>query len=358
MYDIKEIGMVPPPYGGVSVYLRRLIEKLSCDGFTVGGYYITTDEKTIAASPLYDKWSWFETAKYPWKIFRYLHQLKKYRVLHSHMGLEAMIYLWTLKKLFRKKVVITVHNSMVENYFKETNKINAFFLRRMAKERDVVWVAVSQEGKHQLESLPLLFRTKIHVIHAFIPESSSNVSLSQEMTVYLKRHNYNLAFYGHSFMLNKGEDVYGFREMLKIYQRVKKELPRIGLVFCMADVRDAVAVDEVEKCAKELGVYEDVFWQRGSLPSLQALWDMVDVYVRPTSTDGDSVAVREAISSGAQVVTTDVVRRPDQCFTYHLGNIEEASSRIKSALREGRRSVVKDFTQYEKMKAVYQSLLS
>ena len=29
-----------------------------------------------------------------------------------------------IKKLFRKKVVITVHNSMVENYFKETNKID------------------------------------------------------------------------------------------------------------------------------------------------------------------------------------------------------------------------------------------
>ena len=38
-YDIKEICTIPPPYGGVSVYVKRLIEQLQKDGFSVGGYY-------------------------------------------------------------------------------------------------------------------------------------------------------------------------------------------------------------------------------------------------------------------------------------------------------------------------------
>ncbi len=358
MYDIKELGMIPPPYGGVSVYLRRLIERLSNDGFTVGGYYITSDEKMITESPLYDKWSWFETAKFPWKIFGYICQLRKYRILHSHMGLEAMVYLWTLKKVLRKKIVVTVHNSMVENYFVETNKINAFFLRRMAKEKDVVWIAVSQEGKRQLETLPLIFCSKIHVIHAYIPESVPDVALSREMTAYLNRHNKNLAFYGHSFMLNKGEDVYGFKAMLEIFKRVSDKSPQVGLVYCMADVSDAAAVEELERCAKNLGVYEKMFWQRGSLPSLDTLWDRVDVYVRPTSTDGDSVAVREAIAAGAQVVTTDVVKRPDKCIIYHQGDLEDALLKILNALSEERHPITKDYSQYEKMKSIYRRLLS
>lgn len=358
MYDIKELGMIPPPYGGVSVYLRRLIENLNADGFTVGGYYMSTKDKAVSDSPLFDPWSWFETAKFPVKIFGYLRQLRKYRILHSHMGLEAMAYLWTLKKVLRKKVVITVHNSMVENYFNETNWINAHFLRLMAKEKDVVWIAVSQEGKRQLEALHLDFGSEIHVLHAYIPEFRPDVVLSQEMIDYMNRHDKNLAFYGHSFMLNKGEDVYGFKSMLEIFKRISEKSPQLGMVYCMADVSDAVAISELEQCAKDLGVYEKIFWQRGSLTSLQALWEAVDVYVRPTSTDGDSVAVREAIAAGVQVVATDVVKRPEQCIIYHQGDLEEASKKIQNALNEGRHPIMKDFSQYEKMKAIYRNLLN
>ena len=357
MYDIKEIGMVPPPYGGVSVYLRRLIEKLSSDGFTVGGYYITTKDKSFENSPLFDRWSWFETAKFPWKIFKYLHQFKKYRILHSHMGLEAMVYLWTLKKLLNKKVVISVHNSMVENYFKETNRINGIFLRQMAKENGVVWVAVSQEGKNQMEKLPITFRSEIQVIPAYIPESVQDVVLNQELNDYLKQHNKNLAFYGHSFMSNRGEDVYGFKEMLEIFVRVLAESPNVGLVYCIADVSDLSAMVELERCAKKLDIYDKIYWQRGSLPSLAALWKTVDVYVRPTSTDGDSIAVREAIEAGAQVVTTNVVKRPEKCIIYQQGKIKDASEKILYALREGRLPITKDFTQYEKMRDIYKQLL-
>ena len=349
--------MIPPPYGGVSVYLKRLIETLSINGFTVGGYYIVTEDKAFSESPLFDKWTWFETAKFPWKIFGYVRQLRKYRILHSHMGLEAMIYLWTLKKVLNKKVVITVHNSMVENFFKETNKINAFFLRRMAKEKDVVWIAVSQEGKSQMEKLPLSFFSEILVIPAYIPESAQNLTLCQSISDYLKQRDKNLAFYGHSFMLNRGEDVYGFKEMLEIFATVLRDLPQVGLVYCMADVSDKPAVDELERYAKDLGVYDKIYWQRGSLPSLGALWQSVDVYVRPTSTDGDSVAVREAMEAGAQVVATDVVKRTDRCHIYHLGDIQGASQKIIEALQEGRHHVTKDCTHFEKMKDVYKAIL-
>ena len=350
--------MIPPPYGGVSVYLRRLIENLGNDGFTVGGYYVTSEEKSIVESPLFDRWSWFETVKYPWKVFRYLHQLSKYYILHSHMGLEAMVYLWTFKKVLKKKIVITVHNTMVENYFVGTNIINAYFLRRMAEDDGVVWIAVSQEGKKQLEKLPLSFRSEIQVISPYIPEPEQSVPLNKDLSEFMNHHDSNIAFYGHSFMLNKGEDIYGFREMLEIFKCLSDVMPGVGLVYCMADVSDSAAVSELERYAKDLGINKQIYWQRGSLPSLQLLWETVDVYVRPTSTDGDSVAVREAIESGAQVVTTDVVNRPDECLVYHKGSISMATDRIMDALRLGRRPVTKDYSHYEIMKSVYRGLLA
>ena len=114
MFDIKEIGMVPPPYGGVSVYISRLIEMLSSDGFSVGGYY-TRECKNVSVvfKKGFDKWSWFETSKYPYKIFKYIYQLRNYKIIHSHLGLEAMIYMWSIKTLLRKKLIITIHNNFI-----------------------------------------------------------------------------------------------------------------------------------------------------------------------------------------------------------------------------------------------------
>lgn len=357
IYDIKELGMIPPPYGGISVYLRRLIERLNADGFSVGGYYVSSKADSVVCNPLFDKWSWFETAKFPYKIFKYINQLKKYRIIHSHLGLEAMLYLWTLKKLLNKKIIITVHNSMVEEFFKNTNKLNAYFLRRMANQNDVVWIAVSQEGKSQMESLPFTFKSDILVIPPYIPESINGIPLPQDLDFYIERNNKNIAFYGHSLMSHNGNDVYGYKQMLDIYKRVLDNLPNVGLVYCLADTSDVIGIKEIERYAKDLGVYNKIFWQCGSLPTLQVLWEQVDVYVRPTSTDGDSLAVREAIEAGTHVVATDVVKRPSKCIVYHYGDVEEASSKIVNVLNEERSYTSKDFSQYERMKDIYIKLL-
>ena len=53
-----------------------------------------------------------------------------------------------------------------------------------------------------------------------------------KMQSYLSLHEKNIAFYGHSFMLNEGVDVYGFQTVLKMYASVLKSTSRnIEFVF-------------------------------------------------------------------------------------------------------------------------------
>jgi len=42
-----------------------------------------------------------------------------------------------------------------------------------------------------------------------------------------------------------------------------------------------------------------------------AVWKQADVYLRPTNTDGDSVALREALHVGTHVVASNCTFRPD-----------------------------------------------
>ena len=357
MYDVKELGPIAPPYGGVTVYLRRLIERLTEDGFTVGGYYTTPTPPDIAPAALFHKWGWFETKHFPWKVFRYFGQLKDYRIIHSHMSLEAMVYLWAFRRILGKKLVITLHNAMVEQYYKSTNAVNKFFLRRLARDRGVVWIACNREGKEQLERLPFRFATEIRVIPAYIPASSHGKALPDALLSYLDGHEKNLVFYGHSFMRNAGADVYGFQEMIKLYALLKKTRPHLGLVYCIADPSDKESVAQLQCLAEELGVKGEIYWQLGGLPSMAGLWNRTDVYVRPTSTDGDSLSVREALEAGAQVVASDVVARPAGCTTYKFGDERDALEMIGASLSLPRREAAGDDSHYEAMKKVYTDLL-
>lgn len=360
MYDIKQIGTIPPPYGGVSVYIKRLIYNLTNDGYQVGGYYVSDIiNKEFLHSPLFEKWTWLETHKYPIKIWKFLKSISKYKIIHSHCSLEIMAYLWTAKVLFNKDIIITIHNSMVLNFYKNTNFINRFFLNKMLQSNNITWIAVSQEGKEQMELLPIKPKKSVLVLPAYIPIEQTEYSpLSQSMQNYIDSHKKIISFYGHSFMLNSGEDIYGFEFALKMYAEIHKEDKTIGLVFCIAETKDKNKIENLHKIATELNIDNKVYWQIGAINNIRSLWHQTHIYIRPTSTDGDSVAIREALDEGAIVIASDVCLRPNRVITYKHNNLDDFLSKIKFNLIKPKREAQYNYELYYKMKDIYKSILT
>ena len=64
----------------------------------------------------------------------------------------------------------------------------------------------------------------------------------------------------------------------------------------------------------------------------------MDLFVRPSKDDGDSVAVREALSLGVAIVASDVVRRPDEVHLYPSGDTATLGDRLQECLRTEARS--------------------
>jgi hypothetical protein len=58
--------------------------------------------------------------------------------------------------------------------------------------------------------------------------------------------------------------------------------------------------------------------------------DAADVYLRPTSTDGNSVAVLEALTLGTPVLASDAVPRPHGVRTYAFGDAEAFLDALRS----------------------------
>ena len=360
-YDIKEICTIPPPYGGVTVYVKRLIEQLQKDGFSVGGYYSESCvDGEIISSSMYDKWTWMQTSLFPIKVWKYLSEVRNYKIVHSHFSLEGMVYLWAMKCLGRKKIIVTIHNSMNKSYYLNTNRINKFFLNRMLKSDKVTWITVSEQGKQQLMSFPIVPVNPVFVIPPYIPYSEKTyLPLADEMQSYLSLHEKNIAFYGHSFMLNEGVDVYGFQTVLKMYASVLKSTSRnIGFVLCLADSSNSDRIKELHVYAGKLGIDDKIFWQIGAIDNIITLWRNVDIYVRPTSTDGDSVAVREVIDEGTIVIASDVCKRPEGVITYRFGDEEDLLQKIAVNINCPKKKVKPNFKYYKMMKNIYDDLLA
>lgn len=360
IYDIKELGFIPPKYGGVSVSIERLINKLTDDGFLVGGFYTSDNQDLkIKQSALFDLELNMSTKKFLLRFPKCIKILMPYKILHSHYSLENMIYIWCFLIFLHKKVVITVHNSMVHRFYQDCDTINRFFLRRVANHPDVTWIAVSEQAKEEMLELPINFKNEIHVIPAYIPdESVQRYPLPKSLQDYINRHDKNIVFYGHSFMLHEGRDVYGFGDALKLYAEIlKSDGSSIGLVLCLSDDKEKDKIEELHKKAVTLNIENQIYWQIGALDGMNTLWTEADVYIRPTSTDGDSLAVREALDMGIQVVASDVCHRPKRTIVYKSGDMLDFCNKVKSALSAQRMPVALDFSNYQKIKEIYEQLL-
>ena len=352
---------MPPPYGGVTVYVKRLIGKLLKDGFTVGGYYSEScSDKGIIKSPMFDKWTWMQTGLLPIKIWKYLIETASYKIVHSHFSLEGMAYLWIMKTIGRKRIIVTVHNSMNANYYMSTNKINRFFLNKMLQSPDVTWITVSEQGKQQLYAFPVKPATPVYVISPYIPvQNTEYVPLCENMQQYISSHDKIIAFYGHSFMQNAGKDIYGFYTAIRVFSGIIGKTDfNVGLILCIADNSDTENIALLHEYAEKLDIDDKIFWQIGAIDNIRTLWHNTDIYIRPTSTDGDSVAVREVLDEGVTVIASDVCERPDGVITYKFGNDEELENMILANLTVRKKDAVPDFSHYEKMKNLYSQVLN
>ncbi len=360
IYDIKELGFVPPKYGGVSVSIARLIDKLTADGFVVGGFYSKDNsDPAVLQSSLYEPELNLSTKRLLKELPRCFKILRPYKVLHSHYSLENMIYMWFFLVFMRKKIVITVHNSMVQRFYQDCDVINRFFLKRVANSPDVTWVAVSEQAKAEMLKLPIKYNNSIQVIPAYIPDGqAASGELPHNLRDYIERHNKIIVFYGHSFMLHDGKDVYGFNDALSLYAEILKLTHcTIGFVLCLTETNDSNKINILQDKAHQLGVDDKIYWQFGPIEGMTNLWNNTDVYVRPTCTDGDSVAVREALDLGVQVVASDVCPRPERTILYRFGDMSDFVGKVASAIEIGHVEANPDYGNYYKLKNIYSQLL-
>ena len=306
------LGPVPPPFGGVSIHIVRFLALLAANGHAarVLPYTGTTRKGRLG-----------KALQAAWQLVRlYGHRLLgPGQVLHLHYGgLGYFLALAPLLRTTRSRLVVTFHSVRIVQDLEQAGPGR----RRRALEllaRFDLFVAVRPEIGEALRALGL-DGTPITVMPAFLPPALSEADLArlpepvaatlQDALAKGRRQvccaaYYLGAGYGHA-------DIYGVEELAAALDRLDPAAgPPVDFWVFVSNRPDT---DERRRIEQDLH-RRAAGWKRFSLHLCFGL-PMIPVlaraggFVRPSREDGDSVAVREALSFGLPVLASDVVVRP------------------------------------------------
>jgi glycosyltransferase involved in cell wall biosynthesis len=133
-------------------------------------------------------------------------------------------------------------------------------------------------------------------------------------------------------MAHHPSPVYGRMQMFRALRMLANELPGMGLAVFGPGTR----TPEFARDAREAHVahlLEDL----GELDHEEALGllSQCDVFIRPTTHDGDSISVREALTLGVPCVASDVCARPEGTYLFKGGHPPDLAQKIRQALEQG-----------------------
>ncbi len=130
--------------------------------------------------------------------------------------------------------------------------------------------------------------------------------------------------------------VYGRAVAFRALKLAAEKHPEIGLALFGPGMHgDAFA--EAVRNARVAGHLE-TFGELDHDEAL-ALISGCDAFLRPTTADGDSISVREALTLGVPCVASDVAVRPEGTITFRAGDEADLVAKLEQALAAGKVSV-------------------
>jgi len=321
------LGKCPPPTGGVTIHVFRLVEHLK--RADVKFYHSGLTPKEIGTSCFFI-------------LFR------KYKLIHLHSSsplLRFVMSFWCW--LTRNRLAITYHGSL-GRYGKMKNCFDyasLFFCR---------YPILLNEDSHKKA---LLINNKSNLISAFFPPLDADPldqSLIDELTLLKK--NFQVVFCTNAYDVTfdkYGNEIYSITDLVRIFNRLREA----SLVISdqsgnyIKYLRDSGC--RISRNIKFITNHH----------SFVEIIKLTDCMIRATTTDGDSISVKESLYFATPVIASDCISRPPGVILYNSGDMNDLFEKIIKLIfqvKEGHNILPKtlklDNTFHELNKKIYTSL--
>jgi glycosyltransferase involved in cell wall biosynthesis len=297
--------------GGVSTHIKRVSKILKSD----------YDFSFIDESPLKKNSSVYNIRSL--NVFAYFSNITKADFIHIHSGpwWLRVLHLFTTA-FFNKKSIVTFHA------LRNPTKFQMLVQRICCKKAENI-IVVSKEIYVTLGIKKALIRP------AFIPPIIENEPvLPNEIQTVLEKAKGKKIIIGNAFklVLLKNQDLYGLDLLINVAIKIKQEnLPyKIFFVIANVDKNDDLYRSYLEIISKEN--LEKAITLIPYSVSFTRLIQKCDLVVRPTSSDGDALTIREALFLNKPVIASNIVQRPEGTILFENRNSEGLFQKIKETL--------------------------
>ena len=314
------VGQYPPYVGGTSTFLSCLVPELESRG--VHCQVINTKKGNPGTGLIERIGRLVYFFRFAWQA-----AFSGNEIIHCHSGNWANLLghgiVLVIGRLKKKTMVLTLHagdmlphilggrsRSIARSIFQLPHVITTVtpILRDAVKSLDVrnVYFIPNELLYIHLNKNP----------HETIPESVDN---------FITQHS--------PLIISTGamERVHGIDILIRALSGVVPFYPNLGAIIIAYKSTDTKYWAEVETLIKELNLINSVLFPH-SLSNVPAVVRMADVFVRATYTDGDSIAVREALALGVPVIASQVGYRPERVTLFPAGDYTQLAAKIKEIL--------------------------
>jgi glycosyltransferase involved in cell wall biosynthesis len=344
---IAIIGCYPPPYGGISIHLERLVRFLSSKKADFKLFNTLSDsqkpEHIISVAKF----------KYRWYLkFLLFH---KCRIVHlcspNRFGRILFAIMARLKP--KNHYIYSIHGRHISDALKPKSSIKARINRWSLRQMDMVIACNDHIAKQLTNDVGLPSKSVSHIPAFIAPEPDTSIEIPRHIESFLKKHDPVLFSVGWIGQRYKGADLYGVDMLIDLIDRLKDDYKDIGMLFSVnggksEDVSKTMSICRERIRSRMLLITED-------LPDISGIMAACDVFLRPTNTDGDSVSVREALHLNIPTVASDAVVRPYACQEFVTRSMDDFEQKVRKVLenKDKFRSIARQFSMPDNAEPIY-----
>ena len=316
----KEIwGFNPPPIGGISIYCKRLTDKLHAKESEI-------IMRNFAGSG--SGCDYIVDVKHRLIEFLKLFFVPK-RLIHAQFTnfyLLMMLYLCG----WRHNIVLTLHNRrlvLLDGWKRWV--VNRLLQRvKYVIYNDPTYTPLLHE-KFDIDD------SKIVILPTYIsPGRDELKGLTPDIASFLSKHEYSISANAHRVIQNVYGDLYGIDQLIYLMDRLVNERGMdVGIVFCISEIFNHEYYNECCARIKKLGLECNFHFVVQSPVNGFEVWAATDLFLRPTMSDMEGVSVKEALQFGTPVVASDVCIRPKEAVLYKTGDAEDLFEKVYPLLQ-------------------------
>ncbi|WP_168190162.1 glycosyltransferase family 4 protein [Caloramator sp. E03] len=330
---INIIGPYPPPYGGISVHIKRIYNYLKNNNYEVKIYnesktFFNEDVKIIKS----------------YKTFLLKLFFIKGDIFHFHTIDKKIRMLLGIYKLFNKKIILTIHGESLNNQINDSNFFIRFLLINSLKKLDKI-ICVNPKIVDELVNLGFN-KNKLIYLPAYInpmEEEKDYKNISKEVYSFISKSKFLLCANGW-IRFNKNQDLYGIDIMIELINKLKNNNYKVNLIIALLGCeslndREKEHYNYIKMLINKYNLKQEIFLMEVKDTEFYPILKQSHLFLRPTNTDGYGVSIAEALYFKIPAIASDVCKRPEGTILFKNRDIDD--------LYEKTVDVIENYKQYK-----------